>query len=177
MQQNSSDAGGKLLENLYIVGVETVFSLDIMRQAHDSKSESSLLEAIASISSSDDLVLGILPRIFTSYIEALRRHRGVLFSQGSDQVPGTLNTELNSSGMQFFASCLAMLNAAEQNAQVWVTRVTLLSLVDEERLFNRKQLDAELVLSHNIDNALKTLDSDGKSLSFQLFNKLNGYIH
>ncbi|RDB29584.1 hypothetical protein Hypma_015277 [Hypsizygus marmoreus] len=153
-----------LLDAIYDAGAETIFNVDILRQIQDSNTEIALLEAVACAVSSHTSIVAVLPRLFSSYIEAIKKHRGALFSQGSNQLPGSATEELCSTGMQFFAVCESLLGRMEQNAHAWAARVALLSLVDQERLFHQKQPSAELALNRIVNEALAALDqSHGES--------------
>ncbi|TFK41397.1 Urb2/Npa2 family-domain-containing protein [Crucibulum laeve] len=72
------------------------------------------------------------------------KYRGTLFSQGSTQLPGTTTDEWHAAGMRFFASCQPILEDVSLEKEKWPTRVALLSIVDHENLFHRKQLDGEI---------------------------------
>ncbi|KAF5377547.1 hypothetical protein D9615_005195 [Tricholomella constricta] len=155
----SNEPYKSLLDAVYGAGAETLFSLDILRQVRDSRTENNLFETLALVLSSSNLeIYAVLPRLFSSYIDSIKKYRGALVSQGSTQLPGALNAEIQSSGMQFFASCLTLLDARENSAQSWSTRVTLLSLVNQESLFNRTQEDAKIHLNRVIAQALATLE-------------------
>lgn len=145
-----------LLELIYNAGAETLFNLDILRHTHDSKSEDPLFDAMKAISILNTRVLLCLPRLFTSYVHVLRKHRGALFSQGSNQRPGVATEELQASGMRFFVSCESLLNVVELDAQRWSIKVDLLHLVNHEGMYNRNQVDVS-VLHRTIESALEIL--------------------
>lgn len=142
----------------YEAGIDTILNLDILRQARDSKSENMLFDAIATILSSNTTILITLPRILASYVQAVKKYRGSLFGQGSNQLPGATFDESNASGMRFFTACNSLLDHAGPTSQTWSTRVHLLSLVDRENIFARGQLDALLALNQNVELALNTLE-------------------
>lgn len=145
-----------LLDLIYNAGVETLFNLDILRHTHDAKSEDPIFNAVKAISTLDTKVLTCLPRLFTSYVHVLQKHRGALFSQASSQLPGAATEELQASGMHFLASCKSLLDVVESDAQTWSIKVALLRLVNHEGFYNRNQADAS-VLHHIIESALEIL--------------------
>jgi hypothetical protein len=130
-----------------------------LRQARDSKPDNTLFETIAAISSSNPSIIKSLPRIFSSYIQAVRKYRGSLFGQGSNHPPGATIEGFNTSGTKFFAACHSLLDSVGSNAHTWSTRVALLSLVDQENIFTRKDLGASMVLNQNVDLSLQTLEN------------------
>jgi hypothetical protein len=139
-----------------------MFSLDILRQTIDLKSQSPLFENFMNIgvTSHKGLVLAILPRIFGSFIQCIKKYRSSLFSQGLNQY--TAAEEARAAGMRFFVSCQSLLHEADSsNGRTWSTRAALLTLVETENLFSRHQPDAELVLSQNIELAIHGLICDG----------------
>ncbi|GLB36377.1 hypothetical protein LshimejAT787_0306650 [Lyophyllum shimeji] len=147
-----------LFDVVYTAGAETLFNLDILRQTRDSKTEDTLFQAISPVLASKVEIYAVLPRLFSSYIEAVKRHRGALISQGSSQAPEGANAETQAYGMQFFASCVSLSDRREQTTQSWAMTVSLLSLVDQEALFNRKQVEAEVLLNRVIEKALQNLE-------------------
>ena len=152
----SSPGTKSLLELIYNTGAETLFNLDILRHTHDAKSEDPIFLPLRAISTSDTKVLACLPRLFTSYVHVLQKHRGALFTQGSTQPSGTATEELKASGMCFFASCKSSLDVVVSDAQTWSIKLALLRLVNHEGFYNRNQADGS-VLHHIIESALEIL--------------------
>ncbi|KAJ6627156.1 hypothetical protein B0H10DRAFT_422773 [Mycena sp. CBHHK59/15] len=66
---------------MFDVGIETLFNVDTLRHAHDD--DHPLFAALRNIP--DDLVHPVLPRIFLSFVQCIRKHRSALFSQSSTQ--------------------------------------------------------------------------------------------
>ncbi|KAG5341373.1 hypothetical protein C0989_011084 [Termitomyces sp. Mn162] len=143
---------------VYDAGIETLFNLDILRRARDSKTDTELFEAIAPVLTSNTDVYAVLPRIFASYIESIKKYRGALVSQSSSQTPGSANAEIQTKGIQFLASCLLLLDAHEQSVKTWSARVALLKVVDKESLFDRRNTEAAMVLDRAIGHALESID-------------------
>jgi nucleolar pre-ribosomal-associated protein 2 len=152
-----------LLELIYNAGAETLFNLETLRHAHDTKSEN-FFDAIKAISNSNAQVLSCLPRLFASYVHSIQKHRSALFIQGSNQQLGAATEELRASAMSFFAASDSLLDAVESNAQIWSIKVALLHLVNHEGLYNRNQAQAS-VLHRIVESARETL---GKGEYFRL---------
>lgn len=128
-----SDDTSLLTEYLYDAGIETVFNLDSLRHLTKSESENSLFDALQQIETKP--VLLILPRIFSSFVQAIKKYRGALFPQTSSQTPEATWGNLRVTGMRFYASCQALLYDPRYVAESWTTRASLLALVEEETLF------------------------------------------
>jgi len=142
-------------------GVETLFNLDVLRQSYDSKSENLLVKALEKMSFTDaDLVLQNLPNILAQYISANRKHRGALFSQGSQTQPGASLEELRETGMHFFTLIMGLVNDSKQDCRAWQTRALLLRIVEQENMFISKQLDSQMMFNQILELILVTL-SDG----------------
>jgi len=146
-----------LLELIFNAGAETLFNVDVFRQTRDSKSEDPIFDAVKPISNSSPQVLSCLPRLFTSYVQVIRKYR-VLFSTGVNQLPGTVIEELQAFGMCFFTSSKSLLDTVASNAQTWSISVALLRLVNQEALYNRNEMDAS-VLRRIIESALEILSA------------------
>jgi hypothetical protein len=147
-----------LLDLVYRAGTDTLFSLDVLRQARDSTSEDPLFEALKSISTSNGQVLSCLPRLFGSYVQAIQRHRGALFGQGLSQ-HGAASGDMQASALRFFASSESLLDTAGSNTQKWPIKAALLRLVDQEGLYNRGQMGVP-VLHHIVERGIEILDAE-----------------
>lgn len=167
-----------ILENTYSAGAETLFSVDILRQTHAHKSDNLLFEALRRVSiTSSTVVLRGLPHLFVSFIQYIKKYRATLFSQGSNQLFGAATEELHTCGMRFFVSCQPLLDENVDEELTWPTRVALITLVDQEYLFNRKQPDAELALTRNTELALATLSTSRTGAVFFIIQKEFASLH
>ncbi|KAG6866798.1 hypothetical protein C0991_008734 [Blastosporella zonata] len=155
----SADAA--LASVVYDTGIETMFNLDVLRRARDSRTENDLFESIAPVLASNIEVYTVLPHLFASFVESIRKNRGALVSQSSTQVPGASNTEIQMQGMQFFASCLSLLDVHETSSQAWSARVALLKVVDKESLFDRSNTVAAVLLDRVIERSLAVIEFRG----------------
>ncbi|KAF8971580.1 hypothetical protein BDZ97DRAFT_1650961 [Flammula alnicola] len=141
-----------LKSSLLDSGVETFFNLDILRQNLDFKTENTLVERLQSILTTDEtLVLEHLPTLFIFYIHAIKRHRGALFSQSSQFQPGAALGELREAGMRYFISMLNLVDNSRRDSQAWRTRLSLLKTVDNENIFDRKQMDTQMAFNRIIE--------------------------
>lgn len=113
----------------------------------------------------------MLPRLFLSYVQAVKRHRGAVFSQSSNVgSTAALNDEVNAASMRFLANCETVVSggddAAIKEAVVWNARLRLLEVVLDEKLFNIQQEDAVVVLNRIIGDAIELLSNSWKGERF-----------
>ena len=101
-----------------------------------------------------------LPKILAQYISANKKHRGALFSQGSQTQPGASLDEFHETGMRFFTLILGLVNDSKQDCQAWQIRALLLQIVERENIFSSKQLDSQITFNRNLELVLVAL-SDG----------------
>lgn len=139
-------------DSLYGAGVETFFNLDVLRQSHDLKPGEAILSALQDVTeSSKSVVISTLPRLFSSFLQAIKKYRTTLFGQGST------GAELNAAGMHFFIRCQALLGDDQSSLEAWTARNALLNIVRENNLFNRSLPDAELAVNQIRDLAIDAL--------------------
>ncbi|KAH7921149.1 hypothetical protein BV22DRAFT_1038989 [Leucogyrophana mollusca] len=147
-----------LMEDVYDAGIDTLFSLDALRQAKDTISEDILFDSLRKNSqSSPDQVLVILPRLFLSFVQCVRKHRGALFSQSSTQQSGRSVEDVKSAGMGFFASCDSLMDLTSNGEQTWRTRTALLAIVDQEKLLGQFQPESQQTLLRSRELAVGVL--------------------
>jgi len=150
--------GEQLQDSLYNAGVETFLSLDVLRQSHDSKSGNTILSALQNVAeSSKNVVISALPRLFSSFLQAIKKYRTTLFGQGSNQLPCTGTNELNAAGMHFFIRCHSLLGDDQSSLDAWMTTNALLDIVRQNNLLNRSLPDVELAINQIGDLAIEAL--------------------
>ncbi|KAH9853182.1 Urb2/Npa2 family-domain-containing protein [Lenzites betulinus] len=156
----STEGGGvqlTLASDIYDAGIETIFGLDILKQAADQKHESALADSLERIlATAPETVLRPLPRLFASYVQAVKRHKSALFGQGSSQAPGHVAEQLQAAAMAFYGTCDALARAGEEDA-FWQCRVALLEVVERENLLNLKDENAKGLLRQDGDTAVGAL--------------------
>ncbi|KAF8641079.1 hypothetical protein AX17_000723 [Amanita inopinata Kibby_2008] len=163
-------AAKQLLDSIYDAGIETVFNLDTLRQSQGPKPEYPLLSSLQNAAGSTEIILTSLPRLFHSFLQAIRKHRTSLFGHASNQHPSSVSDELDAAGMRFLTPFQAILRDAETPIQAWITWNALLNIVKDNHLFNRALPDAEIMLSQIVDLAIESLAS--KSFTFEFSLKL-----
>ncbi|KAG6845669.1 hypothetical protein H0H87_005876 [Tephrocybe sp. NHM501043] len=151
----SSDA--VLSGTIYDAGIETLFNLDVLRRARDSRTENDFFEAMAPVLTSNVTVYAVLPRLFASFIEYIKKNRGTLVQSST---PGTSSAEIQTQGMQFLTSCLLLLDFHDNLDQTWSARVGLLKVVEQESLFDRSNTEASALLEHIIGRTLLVFDNN-----------------
>ncbi|TFK90203.1 hypothetical protein K466DRAFT_574360 [Polyporus arcularius HHB13444] len=146
-----------LVADIYDAGIETMFGLDIIRQAADHKLDTGLAEALEAASKEHSaVVLRCLPRLFESYVQSLKRHKGALFSQGSNQASGYLTEQVQRASMAFYATCDGLARSGTDDVS-WQTRVSLLEVVEKENLLSTKDEEAKALLRGDGDLAVEAL--------------------
>ncbi|KAI9066632.1 hypothetical protein FKP32DRAFT_1589329 [Trametes sanguinea] len=153
------DAQPQLVSDIYDAGIDTLFGLDLLKPAADQKHDSALADAFEHILQvSSDIVLRPLPRLFASYVQTIKRHKGALFGQGSNQASGQAADQLQAIAMGFYALCGTLARAVTDDVS-WRCRVALLEVVEKENLFNAKDNDAKALLRQDGEVATETLSS------------------
>lgn len=163
---HASDSMKTLLEQIYTAGVETIFNTDTLRQLSSPESVNPLFEPLEQFNKSKSaMLLLIMPRLFSSFLYIIKKHRSALFPQVQSQPSGASWGNLRAAGMRFYASCQDLLKHSNLVAESWTTRASLLALVEEENLFTQTPGVAE-VLRKDVKLALRALnsDTDGEAL-------------
>ncbi|KAI1797672.1 Urb2/Npa2 family-domain-containing protein [Ganoderma leucocontextum] len=146
-----------IVSDVYDAGIETMFGLEILKQTAENKHASVLSEALENTSKdSPAVVLRSLPRLFASYVQNVKRHKGALFSQGSNQALGHITDEVQPAAMAFYATCNALARTRADDAS-WQCRVYLLEVVERETLLNSKDSEARMLLRRDGDLAVEAL--------------------
>ncbi|KAH9937475.1 Urb2/Npa2 family-domain-containing protein [Fomitopsis serialis] len=146
--------------DIYSAGIETLFSVDILRNVEDHKCDAALKDAISKcLPSSAKVVLRALPLLFASFVPTLKKNRNTLFSQGSNNAAGHASTQVQLAGLAFYALCENILSAAPSpdSPLTWDARVSLLEIVDSESLYNASDANSTEVLRSSGGMAVRTL--------------------
>ena len=174
----SGGNGQALLSDVYDAGIETMFGLDVVKQVTDSKHDTALLEALENASiQSPAMVLRSLPRLFASYVQSLKRHKGAIFSQGSNQASSHIADQLQAAAMIFYAMCVTLARRTADDAS-WQCRVSLLHVVERENLFSVKDEEAKTLLREDGESAVEALAAawDGSYIRYLYYCTLNPHL-
>ncbi|KAI0085622.1 Urb2/Npa2 family-domain-containing protein [Irpex rosettiformis] len=134
LQCTSTDSTIPPFLEIYQAGIDTIFSVDVLRQAQglpDDTIEDSLRKAKDCHSNA---VLACIPRIFQAYIDIAQKHRNTLFTQGSSRGTITPAEQARQAGMKFFASCTRVIRCLPTSGDTWRTTAALVEIVDAQRL-------------------------------------------
>lgn len=144
---------------LEAAGVETLFSIDVLKQMGESKYDSAFKSALsASMAIDPQATLVSLPKLFEAYLQAIKRHKSGIFSQGSNNAAGPLNEQVQAAGMEFYALCdVLVAESTGQKTNTWRAYITLLSVIDDERLYNSRREESILILKANCARAVVAL--------------------
>jgi hypothetical protein len=144
-------------------GVETLFNLDILRQNHDSKTENHLVECLQLLAATEKtLVFNHISSLLVYYMQAVKKHRGALFGQGSHIQSGASMDEPRETGMQFCLTLLGLVQDSEKDSLAWTTRASLLEIVEKENLFDRRQVDVQMTFINILEHILLSLQEGWK---------------
>lgn len=137
--------------DLYKAGEETIFSPDTLRLMLASFG-SRLFDAIKIVLLSSPDLISILPRIFASYVQALRKYSNVRI------IPTKLQPcDINSRAMQCYVVCKSIIDGSPQSRKSWAVRLSLLSVVEHHALFDSQQLHLQTVLVDDLQRTTMTL--------------------
>lgn len=151
------------LAKAYEAGVDILFNLDILRQLNED--DKIFFDALRGAPPN------ILPRLFSSYITAVKHFRGALFGQGSGHHAFGGIEDIRTSALRFFLSTQSLLSDKQQENQYWNTQSALCIVIKDHALYNGQQ-EFQESFSIMIDNIIKTLknhdEAGTKSASIRL---------
>ncbi|KAJ7107656.1 Urb2/Npa2 family-domain-containing protein [Mycena crocata] len=180
LASSSGHTSAAVQESVYLVGIETLFNVETLRQVHDA--DHPLFVALQNIS--NDLVHPILPRLFSSFVQCTKKYRSTLFGQSSAQNPAAMAEHVCSASFSFFDACQILLNTTERVVSTWEATLGLLTVVGDENLFTSSQLDGQVALQSIVPLVLAVLGSDRNgndaeqvSLSMRSLSKLMQIDH
>lgn len=153
---SSDHAPSALQESVYNAGIETMFNVDTLRQVHNE--DHPFFLALQSITG--ELVQPMLPRIFSSFVQNTKKYRNALFAQGSGHTPAAVTKQVHEASFSFFDSCEVLFSAADLTPLMWEARLGLLTVVEEEHLFNSNQLEEQTSLKAAVPLILSVLKSE-----------------
>jgi hypothetical protein len=154
---------------VYIVGTETLFNIDTLRQVHDDGHP--LFLALGKIPA--EHVQPKLADIFLSFVRCTRRYRNALFGQSSTHTPVAVAEQLHDRCFSFFDSCQNLLGVPNPTIMAWQARLRLLTVVEEENLLSSSRTDDQTSLKTIVPLVLSVLESDclGKTIQcFRIFS-------
>lgn len=169
-ENDEGDTESRFYRTIYGSGIDSLFNLELLRQLSENPpttdQSTTLFDHLrkARFSPSEShAVLSILPRIFLSYVQAIKRHRGAVFSQSSKIGGVALNEEVNAAAMRFFSNCEVVVISGGQvggvkEEEVWEARLRLLEGVFDEKLFSIQQEDASMILGAIVESAIGVLE-------------------
>ena len=146
-----------IVSDVYDAGIETMFGLEIVKQTADNQPDSVLSDALENtLKDTPAVALRSFPRLFASYVQNLKRHKGALFGQASSQTPSHITDQVQARAMAFYATCTALAWTTTNDAS-WQCRVTLLEVVEREDLLNLNDNEARTLLRRDGDLAVEVL--------------------
>ncbi|EKM60878.1 uncharacterized protein PHACADRAFT_133752 [Phanerochaete carnosa HHB-10118-sp] len=136
-----------LCSDVYEAGVETMFNVDVLRQAQD-RDDYPYVEFLSSaITASPVAACHGLPRLFKAFIQVTRRHKAAIFGQSSHQAPGASADQARQASLKFFAMCDSLLSPVNEDEIRWETKTKLLRIMNSEGLYGANNESIDKVLS------------------------------
>ncbi|TFK23128.1 hypothetical protein FA15DRAFT_621503 [Coprinopsis marcescibilis] len=164
---STTSQGSQLAQSVFIAGIDTLFNLETLRQMQDAKEpRPQLFQTLHALAKDHrQLVLDILPRLFSHYVSALRKHKGTIFSGGSSHhASGTQTIELNGAAMQFFGLCQDVLDQQIRDASTWNATCKLLEVVEQEHIYDSKDENkVSPILTRSLELGLDGLSESCKA--------------
>lgn len=154
----------QLEDSIYAAGIDTIFSLDALKQPLDV-----LFDAL-SVQSPTSSLFSLLPRLFTSFLNATHRHRSALFAPTTSTTSG--KEEVRKMGMEFVKRCWILIQGPASlqedfDVEKWRSIIGVLGTVEKERLFvprgmridtTNSEYGGELTLNQARDKAVEILE-------------------
>lgn len=150
------------LLDIYSAGIDTLFNVDILRSLDDHKCDAALKGALdRALLASRGAALRVLPRLFASFVQSLKRSRNTLYGQGSNAGLSHAAVQVQVDGLAFYALCEATIAGSPHSdgPSTWDTRIALLKTVDNESLYHASDADSNRVLRSSGNAAIKILTS------------------
>ncbi|KAI6146732.1 Urb2/Npa2 family-domain-containing protein [Pisolithus tinctorius] len=127
----SSKTPKQLHDTLYYAGIETLFSVEGLRQPLDT-----LLDALSRVCT-DHHGLSLLPCPFAARLCAVSRHRTTLFpsSSGSASPALAIRETVRADAMEVLLRDTVTVDSGPQRTDAWMALVGILDVVEKERLY------------------------------------------
>ncbi|KAF9499876.1 hypothetical protein BDN71DRAFT_1586526 [Pleurotus eryngii] len=147
-----------LSDAVYGVGTDIIFNIESLKASLD-RDDDTLFPALNDVIVQAPLMMQILPRLYRSYIQALKTNKHALFDQGSSRSTPGVAQKVAAEALAFYASCRSLLDPLEVDRVNASTRVALLSLIQEDKLYRPSLLDAEITLKKDVELAIAQLQT------------------
>lgn len=139
-------------------GMDTFLNLEILRHYQDTKSDPGVISQLQKVAlQNPDIAHGFIPVFFSSYIQALDRHRGALFSQNS-QSHSPLDRS-RQTAMACFSSLVGILEGFTTISS-WKTMLELLEIIKRDNIHRGQP--SPPTISNILQTCLETLQRGQK---------------
>ncbi|EIN13586.1 hypothetical protein PUNSTDRAFT_129265 [Punctularia strigosozonata HHB-11173 SS5] len=165
VQEPIENRAGKSEEHIYEAGVETLFGLETLR---DKQLVSTLQDHPAFFDRSYPSYR-ILPRLFSAYVQAIRRHRGALFGGGSATDAADKESQWRTTSLAFLDASrhiLASLGGEMDTLGSWRVASELLEIVERENLFRTSDDSAPIftaIATWVVEGLISEIGPNGRS--------------
>ncbi|KAJ3718284.1 Urb2/Npa2 family-domain-containing protein [Lentinula raphanica] len=141
-----------LFECLYTPGVQCLLDVDVLR---DSETENTISNAFSNVT--PEIIMPTLPKIFSTYIQTLRKHRSTMFGQTSSQKADS--DGYREASLRLFSLCQRILSKATEKDQSWTTKALLIDVLNQEHIFTGQDHETENLLNGIVKSILVELAS------------------
>ncbi|KAF8649798.1 hypothetical protein AX16_005564 [Volvariella volvacea WC 439] len=148
----------KLYEDVYEVGVDTLYNVDSLRQPQDFHEGGTFFIKLISTCSTSEQLFGALPRLFCSFVHATKRHRGSVYGQGSNS-SNTAVEDASVAAVHFLSSCLHALDTISNILAAWTARLELLKVAERENVLQSNFSAVNILLSQITALIMDTLSN------------------
>lgn len=169
VQEPIENRAGKLEEHIYEAGVETLFSLETLRD----KQLVSTLQGHPAFSEHNLPSYRILPRLFSAYVKAIRRHRSALFGGGSATDATDKESQCRITSLAFLDACRHILASRGGDIDAigtWRVASELLETVDRENLYRTSDDSAQIytaIATWVVEGIVSETGPNGEHFPFQ----------
>ncbi|KAJ3828501.1 Urb2/Npa2 family-domain-containing protein [Lentinula raphanica] len=147
-----------LFECLYTPGVQCLLDVDVLR---DSETENTISNAFSNVT--PEIIMPTLPKIFSTYIQTLRKHRSTMFGQTSSQKADS--DGYREASLRLFSLCQRILSKATEKDHSWTTKALLIDVLNQEHIFNGQDHETENLLNGIVKSILVELASVNEGTS------------
>lgn len=153
-----------LKSEVYQAGVDVFFCLDSLKGSKDPL-DALLSGPTFSPSGIQSSELRIVPMLYKSYIQEMRKHRLAVFGSGSNQSQEqTVQNKLRDSGIRAFALSYKMLRDYGDILEVWKSVLTLVEALEEANVVGYGLSEKTDILNDIVVSAVGVLTEKGTRL-------------
>ena len=146
-----------LISEVYQAGIDVFFCLDSLKSSNDPL-EAILTDPKYSLSKTQASLYEVVPMLYRSYVQELRKHRHAIFGSGSSQAQEhTVHNKLRDAGMRAFSASYGSLKDAGDAPNVWGSVLALVEALEEANLVGYGLTERADALSDIVASSVRVL--------------------